>query len=107
MTRLKRIVSPSWWPIERKNKRFTFAPRGAYKRELSLPLLLFIRDVLKIAENRKEAWGIIRRGEVLVDGRKRKDPNYGLGMFNVIEIPLANKTWRAVPIKGLELHRGS
>ena len=101
MTRLKRIVAPKWWPIDRKNTKFTFAPRGAYKREFSLPLLLFVRDVLKLAENRKEAQGVIKKGEILVDGRKRKDPNYGLGLFNVIEIPLMKKTWRAVPKDGL------
>jgi len=101
MTRLKRLFAPKWWPIERKNKKYTFAPRGAYKRELSLPLLLFVRDVLKLAENRKEAWNVIKKGEILVDGRKRKDPNFGLGLFNVIEIPSVKKTWRAVPKNGL------
>lgn len=101
MTRLKRLNSPKWWPIERKNKRFTFAPRGAYSREFSLPLLLFVRDVLKLAENRREAWSVIKKGEIMVDGRKRKDPNFGLGLFNVIEIPSVNKTWRAVPRNGL------
>jgi small subunit ribosomal protein S4e len=101
MTRLKRLFAPKWWPIERKNKKYTFAPRGAYKRELSLPLLLFVRDVLRLAENRKEAWNVIKKGEILVDGRKRKDPNFGLGLFNVIEIPSVKKTWRAVPKNGL------
>ncbi len=101
MTRLKRMTAPKWWPIDRKNTRFTFAPRGAVKRELSLPLLLFIRDVLKLAENRKEAWDVIKKGEVLVDGRKRKDPNFGVGPFSVIEIPSASKTWRAIPKDGL------
>ena len=101
MTRLKRLNAPKWWPIERKVKKFIFAPRGAYKKELSLPLLVFVRDILKITENRKEAFNAIKKGEVLVDGRKRKDPNYGLGLFNVIEIPSLNKTWRAVPKNGL------
>jgi small subunit ribosomal protein S4e len=101
MTRLKRLAAPTWWPIERKVKKFIFAPRGAYKKELSIPLLIFIRDILKITENRKEAFNAIKKGEVLVDGRKRKDPNYGLGLFNIIEIPSLNKTWRAVPKNGL------
>jgi small subunit ribosomal protein S4e len=101
MAKLKRIVSPKWWPIDRKNQKFTFAPRGAYPRELSLPLLLFVRDVLKIAENRKEAWNIIKSGEVMVDGKKRRDPNYGIGLFSIIEIASAKKAWRAVPKDGL------
>ncbi|MFH1228959.1 MAG: 30S ribosomal protein S4e [Candidatus Aenigmatarchaeota archaeon] len=101
MTRLKRLVSPKWWPIEKKTHKFTFASRGAYKRDQSLPLLVFIRDVLKLAENRKEAWGVIKNGEVFVDGKKTKDPNYGLGLFSVVHLPSMNKTWRAIPKNGL------
>jgi len=101
MTKLKRLNAPKWWPIERKSEKFTFATRGAYKRDQSLPLLVFIRDVLKLADNRREAWDSIKKGDILVDGRKRKDPNFGLGLFSVIEIPSLNKTWRAIPKNGL------
>lgn len=101
MTRLKRLASPKWWPIERKAKRFVSSPRGPYAKEFSLPLLVLVRDVLKITDNKKEAFKIIKKGEVLVDGKKRKDPNFGLGLFNVIKIPSINKTWRAVPKDGL------
>jgi small subunit ribosomal protein S4e len=101
MTKLKRLNAPKWWPIERKTEKFTFATRGPYKREQSLPLLVFIRDVLKLAENRREAWDAIKKGDILVDGRKRKDPNFGLGLFSVIDIPSTKKVWRAVPKNGL------
>jgi len=101
MTRLKRIAAPKWWPIEKKTKKFIIVSRGSYLREFSLPLLVFIRDVLKIAENKKEALAIINKGEVLVDGRKRKDPKFGIGLFNVIEFPSLKKTYRAIPKRGL------
>ncbi len=101
MTRLKRIASPKWWPIERKTKKFVIVPRGPYLREFSLPLVVFIRDVLKIAETRKEASLIIRKGEIIIDGKKRRDPNFGIGLFNNIEIPSLKKVYRAIPKKGL------
>jgi small subunit ribosomal protein S4e len=101
MTILKRIAAPKWWPIERKTKKFIIVPRGPYTKELSLPLLIFVRDVLKIAESNKEASGIIKKGEILVDGRKRKDPKFGIGLFNVIEIPSIKKAYRAIPKNGL------
>ena len=101
MTRLKRIASPKWWPIERKTKKFVIVPRGPYLREFSLPLVVFLRDVLKIAETRKEASLIIRKGEIIIDGKKRRDPNFGIGLFNNIEIPLLKKVYRAIPKKGL------
>ena len=101
MVRLKRLVAPRWWPIERKTKKFILAPRGPHTKDFSLPLLVLIRDVLKLSETGKEAKNIIKKGEVLVDGKKRKDPNFGVGLLDLIEIPSLKKVWRAIPKKGL------
>jgi len=101
MVRVKRTMIPEWWPVERKTKKFIVAPRGPYPKNFSLPLLVLIRDVLKLAETSKEARNIIKRGEILVDGRKRKDYKFGVGTFDVIEIPALKKAWRAIPKKGL------
>ena len=101
MARQKRLTSPKWWPIDRKVKKYTVVSRGPHARENSLPLLLLLRDVLKLADTAKEAETVIRKGDVLVDGRKVKDPNYGVGIFDVVEIPVMKKSWRAVPKKGL------
>ena len=103
MTRLKRISSPSWWPVERKTKKFIVPPRGPHRKDLSLPLTVLLRDVLKITETGKEARNVIRRGEVLIDGRKIKDQKFGIGIFDLIEIPSLKKYWRIVPKNGLSL----
>jgi small subunit ribosomal protein S4e len=99
MAILKRLAAPKWWPIEKKAKKFVVSPRGPHPKESSLPLLVFVRDVLKVAENSKEAKSIIKKGEVLIDGRKMKDYKYGIGLFDVIEIPALKKAWRAVSHK--------
>jgi len=101
MTIIKRIAAPKWWPIEKKTKKFVIKPRGPYLKDFSLPLLVLIRDVLKIADTEKEASKIIKKGEILIDGRKRKDPKFGVGLFNIIEIPSMKRAYRAVPKKGL------
>jgi len=102
MTILKSLASPKWWPTKRKSIRFVVAPRGPHSKESSLPLLIFIRDILKLADTYREAKTVIKKGEILVDGRKMKDFKYGIGLFDVIEIPAVKKSWRAVPSeKGL------
>jgi len=101
LTRIKRLAAPRWWPIERKTKKFTVVPRGPHPKQLSLPLLLLLREVLKLVETEKEAKLVIRKGEILVDGRKIKDIKFGVGIFDVIEIPSSKKVWRAIPKKGL------
>jgi len=101
LTRLKRLATPKWWPIERKTKKFTVPPRGPHPKNLSLPLLILLRDVFKFVETEKEASLVIKKGEVLVDGRKMKDTKFGVGVFDVIEIPSFKKSWRAIPKNGL------
>ena len=97
MAWMKRLAAPKWWPIERKTRKFVAVPRGPHKKESSLPLIVFIRDVLKLAENSNEAESVIKKGEILVDGEKRKDPHYGIGLLDVIDIPSVKKSFRAIP----------
>lgn len=101
MTRLKRLEAPKWWPIERKTKKFIASPRGPHPKNLSLPLVVLIRDIFKLADKEKEAKSVIKKGEVLIDSRKIKDPNFGIGVFDVVEIPTLKKAWRAIPKNGL------
>ena len=103
MTRLKRLASPKWWPIERKIKKFTVPPRGPHKKSLSLPLQVLLRDVLKLTETGKESRNVIRKGEILIDGRKIKDSKFGVGVFDLIEIPSLKRSWRIIPKNGLSL----
>jgi len=97
MAWLKRLAAPKWWPIDRKIRKFVAVPRGPHKTEASLPLVILIRDILKLAQNSTEAESIIKKGEVLVDGRKQKDPNFGIGILDVIDIPTIKKSFRTVP----------
>jgi len=99
--KLKRLVAPRWWPIERKTRKFIVSPRGPHPKDLSIPLLVLIRDVFKLAETNKEARKIIKKGEIFIDGRKMKDPKFGVGLLDTIEIPALKKVYRAIPKKGL------
>ena len=99
MSWMKRINAPKWWPIERKKSKYIVVPRGAHK--MKIPLQVVIRDILKLADNAKEAKSIIKSRKVLVDGRPRTDVKYGVGPMDIISIPTINKNWRAVPRNGL------
>ncbi len=58
------------------------------------------RDILKIVETGKEAKTIINKGEILVDGRIRKDNAYPVGLFDVISMPTSSQFYRVVPSSG-------
>jgi small subunit ribosomal protein S4e len=63
-----------------------------------------VRDFLHLAETGKEAKSIIKKGEILVDGKPRKDHAYPVGLFDVVLIPKLNECYRVVPTSyGLDL----
>jgi small subunit ribosomal protein S4e len=85
---LKSITAPKTWQVGRKKNKFIARPKpGAHKLETSMPMLLVLRDVLKLAESSKEAKYILTHKEVLVDGKKRRDTKYPVGLMDVLSIP--------------------
>ena len=95
---LKRFKAPRHWPIHPKENKWTTKPNaGPHAIEGSLPLLLIVRDILGVADNAREAKRIINTGEILVDGRARKDYKFPVGFMDVIEIPKSEKVYRVLP----------
>ena len=97
---LKRTMSPNFWQIERKNKRFVTKPSsGPHPSKLSIPLTVLLRDILKLTKTYAETKIIIGADQVKIDGRVRKDPNYPVGLMDVIEITKTDSLYRLVPSK--------
>lgn len=87
MSKLKRLAVPKSWPIKRKSIKFIIRPKpGAHPLQLSLPLNVIFRDILKYAKNKKEVKNILHSKTILIDGIRRKDPRIPVGLFDLIEI---------------------
>jgi small subunit ribosomal protein S4e len=95
---LKRFKSPANWPIHPKEYTWTVKPGpGPHALVESLPLLVIFRDILDVADTAREAKIIINQGEVMVDGRIRKDYKFPVGFMDVIQLPKSGKTYRVLP----------
>jgi len=98
---MKRHMSPKFWPIHRKAYAWAVKPKpGPHAAEVSIPLIVVLRDFLGYAKTSKEARMLIHQGKVIVDGRPRKDPRYSVGLMDVIEIPDSNESFRVLPEHG-------
>ena len=96
--RLKRKPAPRFWPIHRKEAVWIVRPSsGGHSLEKCLPLALVLRDILEVAETRKEAKKIISQGKVFVDGKVRRKDNFPVGLMDVISMPDLNKFYRILP----------
>ncbi|MFQ5831145.1 MAG: 30S ribosomal protein S4e [Candidatus Thorarchaeota archaeon] len=95
---LKRLPAPRHWPIKRKHGKFATKPvAGPHPKEHCLTLTILLREILGYAENMREVKAILSTGQILVDGRTRKDPRYPIGMMDVIEVKGSGERFRLLP----------
>jgi len=96
--RLKALAAPKFWPILRKEYKWTVKPRpGPHPAEYSLPLLLIVRNVLGYAKTAREARKLIAEGHFKVDGRVRKDYKFPVGLMDIIEVVDTGERYRFIP----------
>lgn len=91
----KRITIPKSWPVPRKTHAWVAksAP-GPHSAEGCIPLSIAVRDLLKLADNAREAKRILYEGKVLVNGKVRKDHRMPVGIFDIVSVPLLNQQYR-------------
>ena len=104
--RLKRKPAPRFWPIHRKEAVWVVRPSsGPHSLEKCLPLSVVLRDILEVAETRKEAKKAITQGKVFVDGKVRRKDDFPVGLMDVVSMPELNQYYRVLPShKGLFLN---
>ena len=91
--------------MPKKERTWVVRPRpGPHKKFECIPLLILVRDILKLVDTGKDARKIIKAKEILIDGKPRRDHKYPVGLFDVIEIPKLKKQYRVIPTHvGLDL----
>ena len=92
MSHLKRQKVPRNWPIRKKGT--TYVVRPNFGIEKGIPVLIVLRDILKVAKNRKEVKKIIQAKQILLNNRPVKDEKNNVLLFDIISIVPTNKFYR-------------
>ena len=99
--KLKRQMSPLFWKINRKDKRFVITVRpGSHPKNNSIPSAVLLRDTLNIVTTLREAKSSIYGGKVKVDGVIQKSLHHSIGLMDVIELENVDDIYRLVPKNG-------
>ena len=94
---LKRYFAPKTWKIKRKGIKFVAKPRpGTHKIDVALPLNIILRDILGYANNNREVKFILEKKNITVDGIRRKDCKFPVGLFDVLSLNDIDKHFRVV-----------
>jgi len=99
--KLKRQMAPTFWGINRKEKRFVITVRpGSHPKNNSIPTAVLLRDTLKKVKTLREAKSSIYGGKVKVDGIIQKSLHHSIGLMDVVELEGITDVYRLVPNNG-------
>ncbi|MEE9525246.1 MAG: 30S ribosomal protein S4e [Candidatus Woesearchaeota archaeon] len=92
---LSRLAMPKSWKIKRKGIKWVTRPHpGPHSLKLGMPLNVLLRDVLEYARTTKEVKNILQNQEILVDGIRRTNHRFLVGLMDVISIPKTKENFR-------------
>jgi len=91
MTHLKRHKVPKKWPISRKGTTYVVKSSNLEK---GIPILIILRDVLKIAQNRKEVKKAIHSKNILLNNKIITDEKISVTLFDTITLIPSKKYYK-------------
>jgi small subunit ribosomal protein S4e len=97
MSHLKRHAIPKRWPMQRKGTAFVVKPNRSFYS--SLPVLIVLRDLLKVAQNRKETKNMIHMKNILINGKEVRDEKEAVLLFDVVTLTPSKSNYRLTIIK--------
>lgn len=92
---LSRLAAPKTWPVLRKNLKWIAKPMpGTHNQKHSLPLVVVLRELLKITQTASEVKKLLNDGEILINQEKIKDARFPLGLLDTLSIPKISQHYR-------------
>lgn len=91
---LKRQKVPKKWPIARKGNKYVVRPN--FGLDKGIPILIIMRDMLKIAQNRKEVKKALHLNHILLNGKAVKDEKNIAQLFDIITISPSKENYQLV-----------
>ncbi len=98
----KRIAVAKAVPIHDKKSKEWIAnvSPGPHEKKRSMPLVVFLREVLGVVENSKEAKIALMDRKVLIDGVARTDHKFPIGLMDIVSIPDSEEYYQITVKRG-------
>ncbi|HLC96528.1 MAG TPA: 30S ribosomal protein S4e [Candidatus Nanoarchaeia archaeon] len=94
---LKRLNAPKQWPIKRKGITYILRPYpGAHTLHTSMPLGAVLRDMVGCAHTLREVKLILESKHVLINGVRRREVKYPVGLLDVLVIEETESFYRLI-----------
>jgi len=93
MTHLNRQNIGRFWPIPKKGTKYLAVAN--YNKHESIPLVVVVRDILKIVRNKKELKRLINEKRIKINHKEIRETNYPVCLFDVINLVGIKKNYKA------------
>lgn len=94
---MKRIAAPKTWPIARKISKFITRPNpGSHDLNTSIPLGVFMKEMLGVTDTNKENKYVLTKKGVEVNGKPVKDFKRPVGLMDVVKFAESKDVYRII-----------
>ena len=94
---IKRMAAPKTWNIRRKTTKFvTKQSPGTHVNELSYSMDVLLKEVLNYASTTRESKKLLNANDIKIDGKKRNDFRFPVGIFDTLQFAGSNENFRVV-----------
>jgi small subunit ribosomal protein S4e len=91
---LKRLRAPDSWHIPKKTNKFITKTAPGPHNANAMPITVWLRDHMGFALTKKEVKQILSQKDIIINGRPCRNPNMGIGIFDIISLPKIGKHYR-------------
>lgn len=88
----KRHITPKSWPVARKGTAYVV--KAAMSPHKGVPILVALRDILRIASNKREVRQAIHSKNILLNDKRIKDEKNTVQLYDVLTNAPAKKHYR-------------
>ncbi len=92
MSYLRRQKIPKNWPLPRKGTAYVVKP--SFSTNKGIPILIILRDLLKIAQNRREVKRALNEKNILLNEKVVRDEKHPVMLYDIITIVPEKKNYK-------------
>ena len=86
---IKRKTIPNFWPVKKTGTKYIAV--ADHNKNSAMPLIIALRDVLKIVKNKKELKELLYNKKVIINNKVINETNYPISLFDSLVFPTIKK----------------
>jgi len=101
MTHVNRKNIGNFWAVPRKGTKYLAV--ASHEKKDAMPLVVVLRDILKIVRNKKELQRVINEKQIQINYKEIRNTNYPICLFDIINLVSIKKNYKTLLSKNKKM----